>query len=422
MPELDLPEYAEVLWDTDARHIALHGGRGGGKSRSVASALVMRGAQNVERFLCCREIQKSIKDSVKRLLDDEIDRLGLRWFYTSTETEIRGNNGTLFIFAGLRSNISSIKSLEGITCVWVEEAQVVSQTSLDVLIPTIRQPGSQLIYTWNPVFDSDPVDRMFRGENGPPPRSIVKQVNWNDNLFFPSDLKEQAEFDRATDPDKYEHVWNGGYVTAIEGAYYASALAQARKEGRISFVAADPLMTYRAAWDIGGTGAKADATAIWVYQRVGMRVLVLDYYEASGQPLAVHVAWLRDNGYEKALCILPHDGASHEKIIKSTYQGALEEAGFRTRIVPNQGAGAAMARVEAARRLFPQIWFNEDTTRGGLKTLAGYHEKRDPDRGIGLGPSHDKFSHGADAFGLMCISDEPPQQARKIVYTARGIV
>lgn len=210
MSEVELPQWAKRMFEP-SRYKALHGGRGGGKSRSVATALVLRSAQQSERILCAREVQRSIKDSVKRLLDDEIDRLGLRPLYTSTETEIRGPNDSLFIFAGLRGNAASIKSLEGVTIAWVEEAQTISQASLDTLIPTIRRQGSELWFTWNPDLPTDPIDSMFRSEDGPPPDSIVLEINHEDNPWFPEVLREAMEYDRSRDIDKYNHIWLGRY-------------------------------------------------------------------------------------------------------------------------------------------------------------------------------------------------------------------
>jgi phage terminase large subunit len=139
--------------------------------------------------------------------------------------------------------------------------------------------------------------------------------------------------------------------------------------------------------------------------------LVLNYYEAVGQPLATHVAWLRDNGYGKALCVLPLDGVKHDMVYDVTYESALKAAGFEAKVIPNQGRGAAMKRVEIARRKFPNIWFNQATTQPGLDALGAYHERKDEVRGIGLGPEHDWSSHGADSFGLMCVDHEEPTES-----------
>ena len=132
----------------------------------------------------------------------------------------------------------------------------------------------------------------------------------------------------------------------------------------------------------------------------------MDYYEASGQPLATHVAWLREKGLDGCTCVLPHDGSSNDKVYDVSYESALTDAGFDVVVVPNQGKGAAKMRVEAARRLLPNCYFNEKTTQGGLDALGWYHEKRDEQRNIGLGPEHDWSSHAADAFGLMCVAYE----------------
>jgi phage terminase large subunit len=214
--------------------------------------------------------------------------------------------------------------------------------------------------------------------------------------------------DKEERPEQYEHIWEGAFKTYVEGAYYAAALLDAKEHKRIGVVPLDPLMTIYAYWDIGGTGAKADATAIWICQFIGKSINILDYYEARHQPMASHVAWLRKRGYKDAYCVLPHDGASGEKIIDATYESALKASGFDAETVPNQGQGAASMRVEAGRRLFPRIYFNASTTEAGRTALGWYHEKIDDNRGIGLGPEHDWSSHGADAFGLMCVHYEEP--------------
>jgi phage terminase large subunit len=184
-------------------------------------------------------------------------------------------------------------------------------------------------------------------------------------------------------------------------------------------------MTIRVYCDLGGTGAKADAFAMWVAQFIGHEVRVLDYYEAQGQPLATHIGWLREKGYDtkRAQIWLPHDGETHDRINDVSFESAFKSVGYRVTVIPNQGKGAAKARIEAARRLFPSVWFNESTCDGGLAALGWYHEKKDEQRGIGLGPEHDWSSHGADAFGLMCVAHEPPKQAKKpINYSNAGIV
>jgi phage terminase large subunit len=217
LPILDLPAYRTDLFKP-VRHVAWHGGRGGGKSYTVATVLILQAMQRHERVLCGREIQKSIRDSSKRLLDDAIDRLGVRAAFTSTDNEIRGPNDSLFLFSGIKGNANGIRSIEGITTFWGDEAQAFSQSSIDALEPTIRREGSRLIWTWNPDLPTDPVDAMFRGGNleegeefTPPPNSIVREINYRDNPWFPSVLRESMEYVKARDYDKYCHVWLGQY-------------------------------------------------------------------------------------------------------------------------------------------------------------------------------------------------------------------
>lgn len=210
MQAVNLPEYAGDLWQP-FRHLAWHGGRGPGKTRTVATGLILQSMERHERVLCGRETQRSIRDSSKRVLDDEIDRLGVRSVFTSTETEIRGPHDSLFLFNGVRGNATGLKSIEGVTTFWGDEAQAFSQGSIDTIVPTIRVPNSRLIWTWNPDLPTDPIDVMFRGEKGPPPNSIVRQVNYQDNPWFPDVLRVAMEHDRARDTDKYLHIWEGQY-------------------------------------------------------------------------------------------------------------------------------------------------------------------------------------------------------------------
>jgi len=213
-----LPDWAQRLWEP-FRYKVMRGGRGSGKSRSAAAVLLLQAAAEPHRVLCAREIQKSIKDSVKRLLDDEIKRLGLESFYESVENEIRGKNGSLFIFAGLRGNSASIKSMEGITRCWVEEAQTISRASLDDLVPTIRTPGSEIWFTYNPRFDTDPIDVMFKADELPP-NTLLLHVNWQSNYWFPEVLRQEMDYDKRRDLDKYLHIWEGQYQTSSEARVF----------------------------------------------------------------------------------------------------------------------------------------------------------------------------------------------------------
>lgn len=406
-----------------ARYKGAFGGRGSGKSHFFAG-LMLEDALRAPgdwgeglRGLCVREIQKSLKQSAKKLLEDKLAQYGLGEAdgFKIYESVIRTPRDGILDFQGMRDHTAdSIKSYEGFHRAWVEEGHTLSRASLTLLRPTIRWEdkrlgaASEIWAGWNPRRKTDPVDALFRRKR--PTGALCVSANWRDNPWFP-DVLEAERLDCLRDaPDQYDHIWQGGYVTASESAYYAHALATTRAENRITDkLSADPLMQIRAFWDIGGTGAKADATAIWIAQFVGREIRVLDYYEAIGQPLSAHVNWLRENGYGAALCVLPHDGATKDRVHDVSFESALREAGFEVQIIANQGKGAARLRIEAARRLFPSIWFHAGKCAGGLDALGWYHEKKDETRDIGLGPEHDWSSHAADAFGLLCVAYDAPQ-------------
>lgn len=255
LPQIDLPFYVVDLFEP-VRHVAWHGGRGGGKSRTVATALVMQAMDRHERVLCGRETQRSIKDSSKRLLDDEIDRLGVRAAFTSTETEIRGPHDSLFLFNGVRGNASGLKSVEGVTTFWGDEAQAFSQGSIDTVIPTIRRPKSRLIWTWNPDLATDPIDALFRSEEGPPPGSIVREINYTDNKWFPDVLRTEMEFVRARDHDKYMHIWRGQYRQNSEARVF--------RNWRVEAFDSPPNVEYRMGADFGFSIDPSAAIRCWI--------------------------------------------------------------------------------------------------------------------------------------------------------------
>jgi len=232
------------------------------------------------------------------------------------------------------------------------------------LIPTLREEGSdwnaELWVTWNPKRKSAPVEKRFKGSSDP--RMKYVRCNWKDNPKFPALLERVRLRDLTERPEQYAHIWEGDYATVIEGAYFASHIVKARQDNRIGRVPADPLMTLRAFVDIGGTGARADAFAMWIAQFFGKEIRVLDYYEQVGQPLSSHLNWMREHGYDKAQIWLPHDGATQDKVHDVSYESALRQAGYTVTVVPNQGKGAAKARIEAGRRLFGSMWFNEATS------------------------------------------------------------
>lgn len=408
-----------------------YGGRGSAKTRSFALMTAVRGymwskAGREGIILCGRQFQNSLDESsleeVKAAISSEP---WLAAHYDVGEKYIRTIDGRIdYKFTGLDRNIDSVKSKARILLCWVDEAEPVTETAWQTLIPTLRDEESELWVTWNPKRKGSATDKRFR--NTQDQRTKMVEMNWRDNPKFPAILERARLKDQAERPDSYDHIWEGDYVSVVEGAYFASHLTKAKAEGRIGMVPADPLMTIRIFCDIGGTGAKADAFTMWAAQFIGLEIRVLDYYEAQGQPLGTHLAWMRERGYtpDKAQIWLPHDGSTQDKVYDVSYESALRGVGYSVTVIPNQGKGAAKARIEEARRLFSAMSFNEATTQGGLDALGWYHEKRDAERGIGLGPDHDWSSHGADAFGLMCVAYEPPnrQWGATLNYPSLGVV
>jgi phage terminase large subunit len=416
--QIKLPPKLVPVFAGEAMYRGAYGGRGSAKTRSFAKMAAVWGVRLAQEnkpgvIVCGREFMNSLDDSsmaeVKAAIYSEP---WLAELYDVGEKYIRTKDRRIdFAFIGLRHNLDSIKSKALIRLLWVDEAEPVSESAWMKAIPTVREDGSEIWVTWNPERKNSATHKRFRLD--PPTGAKIVELNWRDNPWFPETLNKTRLDDFNKRPDQYAHVWEGDFVTVVEGAYFAKSLSAAKAAGRIGRVSADPLMTIRAIWDIGGTGAKADACSIWIAQFVGREIRVLDYYEAVGQPLATHVQWLREKGYGKAYCILPHDGAHQDKVFDASYEGALRSAGFEVRVVPNQGKGAAKMRIEAARRLFPSIWFNADTTEAGRDALGWYHEKKsDDERNVGLGPEHDWSSHGADAFGLMCVAYEQPEDGQ----------
>lgn len=401
-----------------SRYQGAWGGRGSGKSHFFGEKLVDKAVgQPGLRAVCIREVQKTLKQSAKKLIEDKIEALGVGDQFVVLDDQIKTPGGGVIIFQGMQDHTAdSIKSLEGFDIAWVEEAQTLSKHSLKLLRPTIRAENSELWFSWNPRSELDPIDLLLRQNT--PTNAVVVNANFSDNPWFP-DVLEQERLDcQRDDPDQYEHIWEGGYVTVVEGAYFAEKLIAARREGRIGNVGADPLIKIRLFCDIGGTGAKSDAFTIWAAQFIGKEIRVLNYYEAIGQPIDEHAAWMRANGYtpDRAGIWLPHDGTTNDRVYDVTYESAFRKMGYTVEVVKNQGTGAASLRIEAARKLFPMIWINEEPCDAGIKALGWYHEKRDETRNVGLGPDHDWSSHGADSFGLMCVAYTPPKTGRERDY------
>lgn len=414
---IDLPDKLIPVFSGPARFRGSYGGRGSAKTRTFAKMSAVIGAKAAAEgregiILCGRQFMNSLADSSFSEVAAAIrSDPWLSSAYEIGETFIRTRCRRVeYSFVGLARNLSSIKSKALIILCWIDEAEDVSEAAWIVLIPTVREDGSEIWVTWNPKRKGSATDKRFR--NPIDADTKVAEMNYRDNPWFPGVLEAERKRDLRDRPEQYDHIWEGGYQTAATGAYYASALLQAKLDQRIGRVSRDPLLTLRSHHDIGGKGAKADNYVIWITQWVGREIRVLDHYNAQGQPLEAHVAWMRARGYGAAAIVLPHDG-DNEGGPSDTWKDAWKAAGFTdVRVIPNQGAGAAMYRIEAVRRLFPRMWFNEVSTEDGRIMLGMYAPKISEETGADRGPDHD-FSHDADALGLMAIDYKEPQQFKE---------
>lgn len=421
------PKLVDVfLGEADIR--GAYGGRGSGKTRSFAKMTAVRayvwdlaGREGI--ILCGRQYMNSLDESSLEEIKAAIrSEPWLEAHFEIGEKYVRTKSGRIsYKFAGLDRNIASVKSKSRILLCWVDEAEPVTEAAWQVLIPTLREEDSELWVTWNPEREKSACHKRFRAVKDA--RMKVVELNWRDNPWFPAILDRVRVKDETERPDSYDHVWGGGFVTAVEGAYYAKQLSAAKAEGRITKVGIDPNQVIRLFADIGGTGAKADNFVFWAYQIIGNSINWVDHYEAQGQDIATHLTWLRSRGYttDRARIWLPHDGATNDRVIDVSYQSAFQGAGYNVTVVPNQGKGAAMARVEEMRRLFPRMWFDAERCEVGLQALGWYHEKRDNERDAGLGPDHDWSSHSADAAGLGAIAFEEPRVNRPLELPETGI-
>jgi phage terminase large subunit len=390
LTEISIPRAFKFLFEPK-RYKAAYGGRGSSKSHSVARALLIMGMQKTLRIGCGREIQKSIKDSVHKLLADIIRQHGLGYFYEVQETVIKGRNGTEFIFRGLKHNTRDLKSLEGIDIFWIEEAELVSDGSYEILIPTIRKEGSEIWATFNVKNISDPTYRRFITEAGED--TISKKVSWRDNPFFPEVLRKEMEKLKSSDFEAYQHIWEGEPDTRRSGAVYAKQLAKAREEGRITKVPYDPGCEVFTSWDLGF----GDATAIWWLQFVGRELRWLDYYENDGEQLGHYAQIVKGKPYNymKRGHFLPHDGG-HGNIRGDSVAKQLSGMGLQNFVLERETD--INPGLELVRQAIAYSVFDAEKCRDGIHALENYGYEWDEDRGIFKPkPRHDWTSHPADA-------------------------
>lgn len=417
--QLRIPDKLVPAFEGEADVRGAHGGRGSAKTRTFAKMTAVRahmwdmeGRDGI--ILCGRQFMNSLADSSLEEIKIAIrEEEWLAPHFEIGETYIRTKSGRIsYSFAGLDRNIDSIKSKSRILLAWIEEAEPVTEEAWVKLIPTLREEDSELWVTWNPERKDAPTNKRFF--NSDDPRTKIVQMNWRDNPWFPDILDRQRRKDQAERPHSYGHIWEGEFISAIEGAYFTAHLNKAKEDDRIGFVPEDPHLIVRLFADIGGTGAKADNFVFWAQQCVGLEIRWINHYEQQGQPIGAHLNWMRSQGYTPDRCkiYLPHDGDTKDRVFDVSYRTAFEGAGYSVEVIPNQGKGAAMQRVDRARELFPKMRFDEKKTEAGREALGWYHPKIDEKRQIDLGPEHDWASHSADAFGAGCVAYEEPRPAR----------
>jgi len=398
-----------------SRYKVAYGGRGGAKSWGIARALLIKGAKDPMRILCAREFQTSIKDSVHKLLCDQIEALGLLGFYEITQNSIRGKNGTEFAFVGLRNNVANIKSYEGVDVVWVEEAQTTSRLSWNILIPTIRKQGSEIWISFNPELETDETYQRFVLK--PPADCIQIKINWSDNPWFPETLMLEKDALKERDLEAYNQVWEGLCRQSVDGAIFAKELQQAELDGRLCKVPYDATKPVHAVFDLGW----ADSTAIWFLQFVGMETRLIRYIEDSQKTISHYLATMQTFGYVYDKVWLPHDAENKTLAAAGrSIDDIVRAAGYKTQILPRV---PILDSINAARTIFPSCYFDRDNAAEGINCLRHYRYEVDPVTGqFSRSPLHDHYSHGADAFRYIAlmIKEPGPKKAKAQVAIVAG--
>jgi phage terminase large subunit len=390
----DFPEKLGFLFKP-ARYKVARGGRGSGKSWGFARALLIQGLQSAERVLCTREIQKSIKQSVHQLIRDQIQALGLSHFYEVLETEIRGQNGTRFYFAGLSDQTAdSIKSFEGCTKVWVEEGQNTSKRSWDILIPTIRTADSEIWVTYNPELDTDPTHQRF--VMSPPDDCVSIVMNWRDNPWFPDVLEKERQDSLKRDPEGYKNIWEGECKPAVTGAIYYNEVATAESQQRIRDVPYDPLLKVHAIWDLGWN----DSMSIILAQRVASELRVIEYIEDSHRTLDSYVMELKNKNLNLGISYLPHDGFSKDFKTGKSAEEIVKALGLTVERIPSMDIEGG---IKAARMAFSRMYFDKNKTSRLIECLKRYRRQINKATNEAGSPLHDEYSHGADAFRYLAL-------------------
>lgn len=392
------------------RYVFIRGGRSSGKSHEVANYLVERSITEKDlKIVGLREIQKSIDKSSKSLVDDKIDKIGLRQFYSSVQSEIRRKNDNgLFYFQGMNDlTADSIKSLEGFSVAWFEEAQNITHNTIKILRPTImRLDGAQIIFTWNPKFPDDAIEE-FCNQMRNEPDCLVIHVNYEKNPFLSESARREIALDRQKNPEDFDHVWLGDYDTSFHGHYYAKLLDDAAQEGRICEVPRKAGVDVVTAWDLG----RSDSTCIWVGQIVGREPRLIDYREGHFEDLDAYAEWIKQHGYN-GRHFLPHDGA-HERLgMKGSIKSQLHGMGLTNiQVLPPMGKEAGR---KLAKTLIKEAYFDQSRCRDGIQALRHDRSERDPRTG-GWKELHEIDGAAAFRYFAQALEKSGGGVARKIL-------
>lgn len=388
------------------RYKVLYGGRGGAKSHSVGRVLLDLAARRKLRILCAREVQLSMRDSVMRLLRDQITAMGLDQFFTPLETEIRGANGSLFLFAGLQQHtVDSIKSFEGVDIAWVEEAQSVSKRSWDILTPTIRAKGSEIWMTLNPDLDTDETYQRFVVGGQGDPDVWLCEINYRDNPWFPEVLElERQRAQRTMSKIDYENIWEGKARNVAEGAIYMHEMHDLSTTGRLCEIPYDPSLPVHTVWDLGWN----DSMSISMVQKGRFDVRVIDYLEDSGRTLAWYIKELEKKPYRWGTDFLPHDGKQRDFKTGRSTEDILKSLGRRS-VRSQRKPQDVEEGIKMVRMMFPRLYIDRDKAGRLAECLRRYRRHIPRNTGEPASPVHDQYSHGCLVAGSM-------------VNTSRGLV
>jgi phage terminase large subunit len=433
--EAKIPEKLAMFFEDGPRYKISRGGRGAGKSRTIASALAIRGHQRPIRWLCARETQKSLKYSSRQTVVDAIERHGLGQSYRVLEDEIRGTRPhkviekgvemqrySVFLFSGIREmSVDAIKSLEDFDGIWISEAHNLSEESWKKITPTFRRDDAEIWVDYNPELDEDFIHRW---SNDPPPNAKVVHVNYYDNPWFPAALQADMEHMKSVDPDGYANVWLGQAKNSVVGAVYGKEMQAAYDSGRIVLkpgLGVDRTKRVDVFFDLG----HGDPMALWFAQANSGWFNIVDFYQSEGEPIEHYAGVIRERGYPTGTLWLPWDGIDaqlHHRLTGSNMRSpemVLRSLGFKVRISPKTSIDNG---ISATRSIFPQLRFSEPQCFEGIRHVRMYQWGKEKEDGrVITKPKHDEHSHAADALRTLAVSIKEPeeQEQREVAVPQR---